>query len=94
MKMSALLAVALIAAASPSMAKPYHHHHHHLAGGKARHHRVYAEKPANPHAQVTCEMVRAYVAQVGVVQARAMALSAGMTASDERRAIHCLENGA
>jgi hypothetical protein len=93
MKMSVLLAVALVVAASPSMAKSYHHHHH-LVGGKAPRHRVYAEKPANSHAQVTCEMVRAYVAQVGQVQARAMALSAGMTASEERRAIHCLENGA
>jgi len=36
-------------------------------------------------------MVRAYVGQVGVVQARAMALAAGMTPAQERRAAHCLE---
>jgi len=44
------------------------------------------------HAQITCGMVRAYVAQVGLAQARAMAQSAGITASEEQRAIRCLEN--
>ena len=39
---------------------------------------------------ITCEMVRAYVAQVGVVQARAIALAYGMTASQEQRARRCL----
>jgi hypothetical protein len=43
------------------------------------------------HSPITCDMVRSYVAQVGLVQARAMALAAGMTASQERRAKQCLE---
>jgi hypothetical protein len=109
MKKTALLALlstlvstlASIVVATSSMAKTHHHYldRHHLVRRDAPHHRGYAERPAgaeptSSHARITCEMVRAYVAQVGAVQARAMALSAGMTASDERRAIHCLENGA
>jgi len=39
---------------------------------------------------ITCEMVRAYVAQMGVVQAKAIALAHGMTASQEQRARRCL----
>lgn len=35
-------------------------------------------------------MVRAYVAQVGVDQARTIALAHGMTASQEQRAKRCL----
>jgi hypothetical protein len=42
-------------------------------------------------AGITCEMVRAYVAQVGLAQAAAMAESAGITASEKARAKHCLE---
>jgi len=42
------------------------------------------------HSNVNCEMVRAYVAQNGLVQARAMAQAAGMTASEERKARGCL----
>ena len=41
--------------------------------------------------RISCEMVRAYVGQVGVMQARAMALAAGMTPAQERRAAHCLQ---
>lgn len=41
--------------------------------------------------QINCEMVRAYVGRVGVQQARAMALAAGMTLAQERRAVHCLQ---
>jgi len=98
-KKTALLALASIAAASPSMAKSHHHHyratsHHRLYAGKSHHHRSYAARSTGSHAHITCEMVRAYVGQVGLVQARAMALSAGMTAAEERRARHCLENGA
>jgi hypothetical protein len=91
MKKTALLALALIAVASPSMAKS---HHHHRLYARTSHHRDYAERPAGAHARITCDMVRAYVKQVGLVQARAMAQSAGMTAAEERRAIRCLENGA
>ncbi len=36
-------------------------------------------------------MVRAYVAQVGLVQAKALAQSHGMTATQERQAIRCLD---
>ena len=109
MKKTALLTLASIAIASPSMAKSHHHHHdyrtsshhrvyaekshHHRGYAERSHHRVIAEKPASAHAHITCDMVRAYVAQVGLVQARAMAQSAGMTADDERRAKHCLQSG-
>jgi hypothetical protein len=36
-------------------------------------------------------MVRANVAQIGLAQAKAMAQAAGMTASEEREAVQCLE---
>src|SRR5258707_2245273 len=39
---------------------------------------------------ITCETVRAYVSQMGVAQARAMARANGMTAEQERRARQCL----
>ena len=39
---------------------------------------------------ISCETVRTYVGEVGVVQARAMALAAGMTLAQERRAAQCL----
>jgi hypothetical protein len=108
MKKTALLTLASIAVVSPSMAKAHHHHHdyrtsshhrvyaeksHHHGYAERSHHRVIAEKPAGSHAHITCDMVRAYVAQVGLVQAMAMAQSAGMTADDERRAKHCLQSG-
>lgn len=45
---------------------------------------------AHETANISCETVRAYVAQVGVAQAKAMALSAGMTSAQERLAKRCL----
>jgi hypothetical protein len=39
---------------------------------------------------VNCETVRAYVGQVGLAQATALARAAGMTASQEWRARRCL----
>jgi hypothetical protein len=51
----------------------------------------YRPGAAGSHARITCEMVRAYVAQIGLVQAKAMAQAAGMTASEEREAVQCLE---
>jgi hypothetical protein len=42
---------------------------------------------------VTCDMVRAYVANIGVEQARAVAIAHGMTPSEERQARRCLEEG-
>ncbi|HEY6676593.1 MAG TPA: hypothetical protein VIZ87_07375 [Terrimicrobium sp.] len=44
---------------------------------------------ANP-STITCETVRAYVSQVGVATAKAMARANGMTAAQERRARQCL----
>ena len=108
MKKTALLILASIAIVSPSMAKAHYHHHgyrarshhhvyaersHHRGAAEKSHHRVYAEKATGAHAHITCDMVRAYVAQVGLVQARAMAQSAGMTADEERRAKRCLQSG-
>ena len=40
--------------------------------------------------RITCERVRAYVAAVGVEQAREVALAHGMTAWQERLARRCL----
>ena len=68
--------------------------YHRLDRETSDRHREQGEKSSSSHVHITCDMVRAYVAQVGLVQARAMALSAGMTASDERRAKRCLESGA
>ena len=42
------------------------------------------------HSGITCEMVRAYVAQVGLAQAAAMAESAGISSSEKERARRCL----
>jgi transposase-like protein len=44
------------------------------------------------HSGITCDMVRAYVAKVGLGQAIAMAKSAGISAADEQRARQCLAN--
>jgi hypothetical protein len=49
------------------------------------------DDPETIHTHISCEMVRAYVGQVGVMQARAVALAAGMTPAQERRAAHCLQ---
>jgi hypothetical protein len=52
--------------------------------------------PASAQAKgwgISCETVRAFVAQVGITQARALAVAHGMTASQERRAKHCLAEG-
>ena len=39
---------------------------------------------------ITCDTVRAYVMQVGLVQAKAEARAAGMTAAQQRRVRQCL----
>ena len=39
--------------------------------------------------QIPCEMIRAYVAQIGLMQAKARARAAGMTVEQERRARQC-----
>ena len=86
MKSSALLILALLTASCPAMANTHHGHHRHLAG--ALHHPSAGERES--HSGITCEMVRAYVAQVGLAQAAAMAQSAGITSSEKERAKRCL----
>jgi hypothetical protein len=86
MKRAALLTLVSLAAAWPATAKPYHGHRHvartiHHATGSAE---------RQSHSGITCEMVRAYVAQVGLAQATAMAQSAGITSSEKERARKCL----
>jgi hypothetical protein len=46
----------------------------------------------NESSHVNCETVRAYVAQVGLAQATALARAAGMTTGQEWRARRCLAN--
>lgn len=108
MKNTALLAVILVVISSPSVAKPHHlysegrHHgyrHASYDGGQHGYHHRDAHEIGGQetggretHSRITCEMVRSYVAQVGLPQARAMAQAAGMTASEERRARQCLSS--
>jgi hypothetical protein len=77
------------------------HHDHHDVARKSRHADHYAARKSHDehqyaahasHSGITCEMVRAYVAKMGMGQAIAMAKSAGMSAADEERARHCLAN--
>jgi hypothetical protein len=75
MKKAVLLIFVFVAASYPAIAKQHH----------------YRPGAAGSHARITCEMVRAYVAQIGLAQAKAMAQAAGMTASEEREAVQCLE---
>ena len=77
MKKSALLIFISLAVSYPAIAKLRHHHHR--------------EHAAASHSGITCEMVRTYVAQVGLVQAKAMAQAAGITDSEKREAVQCLE---
>ena len=63
----------------------------HALGG-FQHGRAPSTNNPGDHSHITCDMVRSYVAQVGLEQARAMAQAAGMTASEERRARQCLAN--
>ncbi len=79
---------------------PGHHESHRYGHHGSRHHaydhdgnRHGAEHRGETHSHITCDMVRSYVAQVGLAQARAMAQAAGMTASEERRAKQCLLRG-
>jgi hypothetical protein len=45
---------------------------------------------ANRPSTITCETVRAYVGQVGLATATAMARANGMTVAQERKARQCL----
>jgi hypothetical protein len=83
MKNNALPALVFVVALWPLAAAAHHIHHY----GR---HRAYHHVSVETHPQISCEMVRSYVAQVGVAQARAMAQVNGMTSSDEQRARRCL----
>jgi hypothetical protein len=78
MKKTAVLTFIFVAAAYPALARHHHSHHH-------------RDRAATSHSRISCETVRAYVAQVGLAQAKAMAQAAGMTQSEEREAAQCLE---
>ena len=73
---SALLIVIFMVVSYPAIAKQRYYH---------------PERATTSHPRITCEMVRAYVAQIGLAQAKAMAQAAGMTESEEREAVQCLE---
>jgi sulfur transfer protein SufE len=49
-----------------------------------------AGSPRGEPSTITCETVRAYVSQLGLAQAKALARANGMTAVQERRARQCL----
>jgi hypothetical protein len=57
---------------------------------RALHHQADRSGERDAHSGITCDMVRAYVAQVGLAQAVATAQSAGMTSSEKERAKRCL----
>ena len=86
MKNASLLTFVLLTACYPAMAKS-HHGHRYVA--RTTHHAARATESAS-HSGITCEMVRAYVAQVGMAQAVAMAQSAGITSPEKERAKRCL----
>ena len=83
MKNAGLVALIVTLTAYPVAAKPHRIYQHHYSANRSN--------EIGAHMNITCEMVRNYVAQVGLEQARAMATAAGMTAADERRARQCLE---
>ena len=78
MKKAGLLFFIFVASCYPAVAKHKHHVHH-------------REAAAASHSRISCETVRAYVAQVGLAQAKALAQAAGMTETEERQARQCLE---
>jgi hypothetical protein len=86
MKNTALLMLVLLTASYPAMAKPYHGHRH--VARTVHHNNSSADGEA--HSGITCDMVRAYVAQVGLAQAAAIAESSGITSSEKERARRCL----
>jgi hypothetical protein len=75
---AALLVAIFVASVSPVWATPYRPHQE-------------SDQPRwGWTSTINCETVRAYVAQVGLVQASALARAAGMTAWQEWRARRCL----
>jgi hypothetical protein len=83
MKNIALLAFVFVFISWPLLAATQH-------TNKYGHRRAYHHGATETHSQITCEMVRSYVAQVGVAQARATAQANGMTSSEEQTARRCL----
>jgi hypothetical protein len=77
MKKTTLLSLVFVVASYPAFAG--HHRHRHQ------------ERASISHSRITCDMVRAYVAQVGLEQAKAMAQAAGVTEAEAREAAQCLE---
>jgi hypothetical protein len=75
-KKTLLLTLIFIAVSGPALARMHH---------------VNRKDASKEHPQISCETVRAYVAQAGFTHAKAMAKAAGMTASEERKAMQCLE---
>jgi hypothetical protein len=75
---TALLILIFVAAAGSALAKP---HHAYQNSGRAA---------LGESSHINCDTVRAYVDQVGLVQAKALARAAGMTALQERRARQCI----
>jgi hypothetical protein len=86
MKSTALFALVLLTTCYPATAKQPHGHRH---VARTIHHANHASE-RQAHSGITCDMVRAYVAQVGLAQAVAMAQSAGITSSEKERARRCL----
>jgi hypothetical protein len=72
---TAFLIMVFVAAASP---------------GSAADKQDFGQARWNESPHVNCETVRAYVDQVGLAQATALARAAGMTAGQEWRARRCL----
>jgi hypothetical protein len=85
MKRAAWPMLALLAC-GPALAKA-HHGHHSVARAT---HQAKTAAERDSHSGITCEMVRAYVAQVGLTEATKMAESAGITSSEKERARRCL----
>jgi len=92
MKSAALVMIVLLTASDAAIARTYHGHHgHHRHAARTMHHANHPSPTVREsHSGITCDMVRAYVAQVGLAQAVAMAQSAGITSSEKERAKRCL----
>jgi hypothetical protein len=90
---TALAAVGTIGEANARTAWHNGHRSHHYS----RHDHAHVSRHGHPHqaaasehSGITCETVRAYVSQVGLQLARAMARANGMTQAQEHQARQCL----
>lgn len=67
MKRIGLIIVCFLAASYPATAKVFHHHHHHLHRHvRSSEHHDHAGVTPQKRLHITCDTVRAYVAQVGL----------------------------